>query len=740
MKVDEALALLGLSYGRHKPIEIDKAHFKPKRRKGTLSAKEPEPKPDHASKSLPIENPVPISDAIEVWDTLVFGWEYLSESEVNEFSVKKLCSIRAQRLLENRASEFSAVVDADFPNRVQYAWDEREAFGDIDALISMEHLKAAERDELVSEAITRARIARARFRAIYINPTLLWVEGSYLEERAGRRLHSCSADDIYRPKVDDRDYYYIFEEGAGKDYYRLRYPLEIEDRLFRISGMYGWCGIVNALRLIILHAGIGFDEYGRILDSSLSSLELSRDDICEIADSIIESQLSYPKLPFGTSSSRRLSINGKRCAPIGMIPRRQREELMGSRSVLDERFSNEEEFRKALAESWVKNRWSYFSGAREESRRKTTENMLRAICELDGEEPKGLGIGKEALSPIDEAHDCLMREPEHMVPSSSFEERKEIVDEFDGYKHSMKKHEDVYNQWSYRQYNSGFDTIKSTLSNFAGAALLTLLVFGLPEAFVIAVLTNGSIDLLGNQFWCLLIATALFIGLLASIWEFLSWPINVWWDRRIQGISKNARWAFELQTLGSSLIAAAIGACVGCIAFGLIVALTRSYSLGSFEAMRIATVAFAIITFLVVLMLHHPGDWRSIFERKYKDDDAVRSGWEEQIANYVIDKYPNLEIETNNRSIIRSQDRFFGHYEIDIWIPDLKLGIEANGEQYHDHDEYNRDVRNGTENSREMYKEKFCEDKGIRLVHVWSSESMDRIQETIDYEIRKRMD
>lgn len=636
MKVDEALALLGLSNGRHKPIEIDKAHFKPKRKKGTLSAKESEPEPDHASKSLPIENPVPISDAIEVWDTLVFGWEYLSESEVSEFSVKKLCSIRTQRLLENRASEFSAVIDADFPNRIQYPWDKEEAFGDIDALISMECLKAAERDELASEAITRARIARARFRTIYINPTLLWVEGSYLEERAGRRLHSCSADDIYRPEVDDHDYYYIFEEGAGKDYYRLRYPIEIETRLFRISRMYGQCGIVNALRLIILHAGIGFDEYGRILDSSLASLELSRDDVCEIADSIIRSQLSYQKLPFGTSSTGRPSINGKRCTPIGMIPRRQREELMGSQSVLDERFSNEEEFRKALAESWVKNKWSYFGSAREESRRKTIENMLRAICELDGEEPRGLGIGKEALSPIDEAHDCLMREPERMMPSSSFEERKEIIDEFDGYKRSRRKHRDVYNQWCYRQFNSGFDTIKSTLNNFAASALLTILVFGLPEAFVIAVFTNGSIDLLGNQFLYLLIATAFLIGLLASIWEFLSWPINIWWDRRIQGVSKSVRWAFELQTLGSSLIAAAIGACVGCIAFGLIVALTRSYSLGSFEAMRIATVAFAIITFLVVLILHRPGDWRSIFERKHKDDDAVRSEWEEQIANYEI--------------------------------------------------------------------------------------------------------
>lgn len=119
--------------------------------------------------------------------------------------------------------------------------------------------------------------------------------------------------------------------------------------------------------------------------------------------------------------------------------------------------------------------------------------------------------------------------------------------------------------------------------------------------------------------------------------------------------------------------------------------------------------------------------------------NIVRSGWEKKIAEHVRHEFPSLRIETNNRSIIRSRHSFFTKMEIDIWIPSIKLGIEANGERYHDHDAYNRDLQNGTCYSNEMYKEKYCKRRGIKLIHVWDSENYRTIFRKIDAEIKSRM-
>ena len=67
------------------------------------------------------------------------------------------------------------------------------------------------------------------------------------------------------------------------------------------------------------------------------------------------------------------------------------------------------------------------------------------------------------------------------------------------------------------------------------------------------------------------------------------------------------------------------------------------------------------------------------------------------------------------------------------------LAIEANGEKFHDHKAYDSDVRNHTVRTREMYKEKYCERKGIRLLHVWDSEDMESIYRRIDVEINERL-
>ena len=99
--------------------------------------------------------------------------------------------------------------------------------------------------------------------------------------------------------------------------------------------------------------------------------------------------------------------------------------------------------------------------------------------------------------------------------------------------------------------------------------------------------------------------------------------------------------------------------------------------------------------------------------------------------SYIRRRYPQYRIITNDRTLIIASD---GHtpLEIDIYIPELKLGIEADGIRWHDREAYERDRRNGTEYSEEMYKERYCARKGIKLIHVWDSDGLSTIQRQID--------
>lgn len=113
----------------------------------------------------------------------------------------------------------------------------------------------------------------------------------------------------------------------------------------------------------------------------------------------------------------------------------------------------------------------------------------------------------------------------------------------------------------------------------------------------------------------------------------------------------------------------------------------------------------------------------------------MRSEWEEHYANYIHEKYPNLTVRTNDRTIVPS--RTSNEYlELDICIPELDLAFEFNGESYHDHDLYDQDFLNGTERSEEMYKKRFCQNRGITLIHIWSSINDDSNKRDIDRRIQ----
>ena len=82
------------------------------------------------------------------------------------------------------------------------------------------------------------------------------------------------------------------------------------------------------------------------------------------------------------------------------------------------------------------------------------------------------------------------------------------------------------------------------------------------------------------------------------------------------------------------------------------------------------------------------------------------SGKESQLLRYIREIYPH-EIIENYRNVCNP-------YEIDIYLPELKLGFEFNGVYWHS----------------EIYKSKkyhqkkteLCESNGIRLIHIWEDD------------------
>lgn len=120
-----------------------------------------------------------------------------------------------------------------------------------------------------------------------------------------------------------------------------------------------------------------------------------------------------------------------------------------------------------------------------------------------------------------------------------------------------------------------------------------------------------------------------------------------------------------------------------------------------------------------------------------KDDTNLEiktSKWEDSIAEWINNNY-NYNIQRNNRTIIPGKDAK-NNLEIDIYIPQLKLGIECNGEYWHDKYAYEQDKYNNSENTEEMYKENYCKSHGINLIHVWDSQEFDEIKEIIDSAIK----
>jgi len=101
--------------------------------------------------------------------------------------------------------------------------------------------------------------------------------------------------------------------------------------------------------------------------------------------------------------------------------------------------------------------------------------------------------------------------------------------------------------------------------------------------------------------------------------------------------------------------------------------------------------------------LHKPFKPRKI---SYKKPHGV-SNEETEVLNMIILEFPGTKVYRSNREILHGR-------EIDIYLPDKKLGLEFNGLYYHNSNTKNENYH--------LSKTVCCELQGIQLIHIFSDE------------------
>lgn len=98
---------------------------------------------------------------------------------------------------------------------------------------------------------------------------------------------------------------------------------------------------------------------------------------------------------------------------------------------------------------------------------------------------------------------------------------------------------------------------------------------------------------------------------------------------------------------------------------------------------------------------------------KYKSAITPNAGMshkEKDLVDYIKSFYTGPVLE-NRRKIIYPN-------ELDIFLPDLKLAIEFNGNYWHS-------IENGCSKDYHLKKSLLCKDKGIRLIHIYEFEDIE---------------
>lgn len=100
-----------------------------------------------------------------------------------------------------------------------------------------------------------------------------------------------------------------------------------------------------------------------------------------------------------------------------------------------------------------------------------------------------------------------------------------------------------------------------------------------------------------------------------------------------------------------------------------------------------------------------------------KCSNSLSSSSEIEIRDYIASIYDG-EISSSNRKMIAP-------FEIDIYLPELKIGIEYNGVHWHS--------EKFADNNYHFNKRKLCESVSVRLISIWEDEWIHHQQKVKDY-------
>ena len=94
---------------------------------------------------------------------------------------------------------------------------------------------------------------------------------------------------------------------------------------------------------------------------------------------------------------------------------------------------------------------------------------------------------------------------------------------------------------------------------------------------------------------------------------------------------------------------------------------------------------------------------------------------EAMLFEAIKGEFPHLSVIGSTFSVIRNP-RTGAALQLDIYLPDIALALEFNGEYWHDKTAWERDMGRGTMESKEALKTHLCREKGILLHHLWDGE------------------
>lgn len=110
----------------------------------------------------------------------------------------------------------------------------------------------------------------------------------------------------------------------------------------------------------------------------------------------------------------------------------------------------------------------------------------------------------------------------------------------------------------------------------------------------------------------------------------------------------------------------------------------------------------------------------SNFTRGSRCKHCKYSTGESEVYHFVKELLPSVKVVQENRTILPNK------YELDIWVPELKIAIEYDGVRYHTIEHFLADEnRNWTEAQAikfHLWKTEECMRRGIRLVHIFEDE------------------